>query len=152
MIRALLLLLALGACTPPPPDLPADALLSNDVIVRVRVDLSADPEIAQVIATETATLLGPPALFPEIQGDEFVLVMRGRVVRGFGANGRPALAMDWDVRDPGGTEITLFRIAIHPRDGAGDTISRRDAKGLAFYSAEGLILQDAVREIIRARR
>ncbi len=152
MIRAFLLLIALGACTPPPPELPADALLSNDVIVRVRVDPTSDPEIAQVIATETATLLGPPALFPEIRGDEFVLLMTGRVVRGFGTDGRAALAMDWDVRDPGGTEVALFRIAIYPRDGARDAVSERDARGLAFYSAEGLILQDTVREIILARR
>ncbi|WP_316015228.1 hypothetical protein [Roseobacter sp. HKCCA0434] len=150
MIRALAALLLLAACTAAPATGPRRALLAEDVAVFIRVDATQGEAFADTVAAETARLIGPPFELTRMSGRELILNMTGRAGRGEDA-GRPTLYMDWDVREPGGTQVALFRVATLARPGVG-TISRRDADGLAFYSAEALIQQPGIRAIVLQRR
>jgi len=154
VIRALILLLALTACAPAFDGgslAPRSTLLAENVVMTIRVDFRNDPSTADDIAAETARLLGPEFQISTMTGRELILNMTGRATRGQD-NDRPTLVMDWDVRDQGGTSIALFRVAIITQTRINTAISARDARGLAFYTAEKLIQQDGIRNIIRARR
>ncbi|WP_097929740.1 hypothetical protein [Monaibacterium marinum] len=152
MIRALLMVLVLAACAPTGASFaPRPALLATDVVMNIRVDFGGDPATADSIAAETATLLGPAFQMSQMTGHELILNMTGRTTRGT-QDGAPTLVMDWDVRDQGGTSIALFRVAILSQPTLTGGISDRDARGVAFYSAEKLTQQTQLREIIRSRR
>lgn len=149
MIRALLLILTLSACAPQGTETlsPRPVILADGVVLTIRVDATRDAAMSDVIAAETARLLGPVFDIRSMTGRELILNMTGRTSRADGT-----LTMDWDVRDQGGTSIALFRVAIVSRPTLGGGINARDARGLAFYTAEKLTRQQGIRDIVIARR
>lgn len=156
-LTGLLLILTLASCEDQGATLervaaaPRLAMVAEDVTVQIRVDTSQFATSADAVADELATLLGPPANLNALRPGGLVLIMSGRFDRMIAADGRMTYLMDWDVREPGGTQVTLFRVGIIPQD-PGRTLSERDAEGLAWFVADRLTRDDAIRSIILTRR
>ncbi|RED14404.1 hypothetical protein [Pontivivens insulae] len=131
---------------------PRLALVADDVTVQIRIDPSQFPTVADQVADDVATLLGPPTAIREIGRAGLILLMNGRFDRQRAEDGRLIYIMDWDVREPGGTQVTLFRVGIVPQDPMSSGISERDAQGLAWFVADRLTRDEAVRAIVLARR
>ena len=131
---------------------PRIALIADDVTVQIRIDPSQFPTVADRVAQDVATLLGPPTDINAVTRDGLILLMTGRFDRQLAEDGRTIYVMDWDVREPGGTQVSLFRVGIVPQDPMASGISPRDAEGLAWFVADRLTRDEAVRAIVLARR